>query len=117
MAQSAPAVIDLAALDAVPCPCGFARRGFAERDDFPGTVHLTTITQSARTHYHKGLTEVYVILDCEDDAAMELNGELHPVKPKTSILVPPGTRHRAVGRMEVLILCLPKFDPHDEHFD
>ena len=112
-----PLVVDLTALPAVECPCGQARRAFADRDDFPGTVHLTQIEKSARTHYHKDHTEVYVILECEPDAAMELDGRLVPVKQKTSILIPPGTRHRAVGQMQVLILCLPKFDSSDEHFD
>ncbi|WP_182866677.1 cupin domain-containing protein [Stieleria mannarensis] len=116
-AVEGPAIVDLAALPGVECPCGIARRGFAQRDDFPGTIHLTRIDRSAQTHYHTEHTEVYVVLECDDDAAIELNGELHPVKPKTSILIPPGTRHRAVGCMEVLIVCLPKFDPADEHFD
>ena len=117
MSTTGPAILELDKLEAVACPCGFARRGFADREDFPGTVHLTTITTDARTHYHKTLTEVYVILECESDAGIELDGVLHPVRPKTSVLVTPGTRHRAVGKMEVLILCLPKFDPSDEHFD
>jgi hypothetical protein len=30
------------------------------------------------------------------------------------ILIRPGVRHRAVGRMTVLIVVLPKFDPDDE---
>ncbi len=116
--KRAPAeLVDLPSLPGVECPCGVARRAFAQRDDFPGTVHLTRIEQDARTHYHREHTEVYVILQCGDDAAMELDGELHPVRPKLSILIPPGVRHRAVGEMEVLILCLPKFDPADEHFD
>ena len=110
-------IVDLPSLPGMQCPCGIARRAFAERADFPGTVHLTQIQQSAKTHYHKSHTEVYVILQCDQDAAMELDGTLHPVRPKTSILIPPGTRHRAIGQMEVLIVCLPKFDPADEHFD
>jgi mannose-6-phosphate isomerase-like protein (cupin superfamily) len=117
MPASGPQVLDLTSLPAVDCPCGTARRGFAERADFPGTVHLTDIDRQARTHYHREHTEVYVILECEPDAAMELDGQLHPVRPKTSILIPPGTRHRAVGNLQALILCFPKFDPADEHFD
>ncbi|MCP5111855.1 MAG: cupin, partial [bacterium] len=45
------------------------------------------------------------------------DGNLVPVKPGMSILIPPGTRHRAVGKMKVLILVLPKFDPADEWLD
>ena len=115
--RAAAELVDLTSLPGVDCPCGIARRAFADRDDFPGTVHLTAIEQDAKTHYHRSHTEVYVILECGDDAAIELDGTRHPVHPKMSILIPPGVRHRAVGRMQVLILCLPKFDPQDEHFD
>ncbi|MEM6470476.1 MAG: cupin domain-containing protein [Planctomycetota bacterium] len=117
MATSGPTLIQLDQLPAVECPCGAARRGFADRADFPGTVHLTEIDRNARTHYHKHHTEVYVVLECQEDAAIELDGKLIPVQPKSSVLIPPLTRHRAVGNMEVLIFCLPKFDPADEFFD
>jgi mannose-6-phosphate isomerase-like protein (cupin superfamily) len=39
------------------------------------------------------------------------------VKPGLCIVVPPGVRHRAIGKMEVLIIAMPKFDPADEWFD
>lgn len=117
MTDCGPAVIDLTTLPGVPCPCGIARRAFADRADFPGTIHLTQIDRSAKSHYHTKHTEVYVILECDDDAAIELDGRLHPVSPKMTVLIPPGTRHRAVGQMQVLIVCLPKFDSSDEHFD
>lgn len=114
--MSSPAVVDLTKLPPIPCPCGIARRAFEDRDEFPGTVHLTQITQDAREHYHREHTEVYVILDCQADAAIELDGVLSPVSPKMSILIPPGVRHRAVGEMTVLVISTPNFDPHDEHF-
>ncbi|MCC9600929.1 cupin domain-containing protein [Stieleria sp. JC731] len=112
-----PEVLNLTELPGVNCPCGVARRAFADREDFPATVHFTQIKCDAKTHYHREHTEVYVVLSCNEDAAIELNGQLHPVRPKTSVLIPPGTRHRAIGEMDVLIVCYPKFDPHDEHFD
>jgi len=37
-----------------------------------------------------------------------------PVRPGTCIFIPPGVRHRAVGRMTVLIVVVPKCDPLDE---
>ena len=114
-----PAVelIDLANLPAVECPCGLARRAFADRGEFPGTIHLTEISRDAVCHYHREHTEVYVILECESGAAIELDGERHPVSPRMSILIPPGVRHRACGRMTVLIVCTPNFDTEDEFFD
>ncbi len=116
-AISGAEVVDLTSLPGVACPCGIARRAFADRDEVPGTVHLTQITADAATHYHKNHTEVYVVLECDSDAAIELDGCRHPVRPKTCVLIPPGVRHRACGEMTVLILCTPNFDPTDEHFD
>lgn len=115
---SAPAeVIDLTQLPGIPCPCGVARRAFADRDEFPGTVHLTKISEDAQQHYHRIQTEIYVVLECEPGSTIELDGTKQPVQPRTAILIPPGVRHRAIGRMTVLILCTPSFDPADEYFD
>lgn len=46
-------------LPGVPCPCGTARRAFADTEDFPGTIHVTEISADARLHYHQRLTETY----------------------------------------------------------
>ncbi len=108
---------DFTEIPEVPCPCGTARRAFADVTEFPGTVHVTEISENAKRHYHKTLTETYFFLKCEDDAQMELDGELIPVFERKCIVIPPGVRHRAVGRMTVLIIVLPKFDPADEWFD
>ncbi len=108
---------DFADIAGVPCPCGTARRAFADVAEFPGTVHITEIAENARRHYHKTLTETYFFLKCEDDAQMELDGEIIPIRERQCIVIPPGVRHRALGRMTVLIIVLPKFDPADEWFD
>jgi mannose-6-phosphate isomerase-like protein (cupin superfamily) len=111
------AIIQLDQLDPVACPCGMARRAFSGRPDLPATVHLTQVTRSAQVHYHRRQTEVYVVLDCSDDAGIELDGVVTPVKRHMAVLIPPGVRHRGVGEMLVLIYCTPKFDPQDEYFD
>jgi mannose-6-phosphate isomerase-like protein (cupin superfamily) len=110
-------LLDFADLPPVDCPCGTARRGLADVADFPGTIHVTEISAEARTHYHRRLTETYYFLESEPDARMQLDGEEVPVHPGMCILIRPGTRHRAVGRMKVLIVVFPKFDPEDEWFD
>ena len=110
-------VADLVEIPPVVCPCGTARRAFADIDDFPATVHRTEISADARCHYHKRLTETYYFLDCGPDAQMQLDDELIPVHPGMCIMIRPGCRHRAVGKMTVLIVCMPKFDPTDEWFD
>ncbi len=71
----------------VACPCGEARRAFYETDLFPGTIHRTTIRNEAKTHYHKQLTETYYILECDSNAALELDGELIPVRPGMCVII------------------------------
>lgn len=108
---------DFAEIEGVPCPCGTARRAFHGVDEFPGTLHVTEIAADARTHYHRTLTETYFFLECDPGTRMELDGESIPVHAGCSIVIPPGVRHRAVGRARVLIVVLPEFDPADEWFD
>ena len=110
-------IVDFASIPGVPCPCGTARRAFTEAEDFPGTIHVTEITLDNTLHYHKRLTETYYFLECEQGAKMQLNEEVIDVQPGTCIMIRPGTRHRAIGKMKVLIVVYPKFDPEDEWFD
>lgn len=97
------------------CPCGFARRGFATPDNQVATIHLVDIQHDSRVHYHKKMTEIYLVL--EGEGFMELDGERIPVKPMTSIFIKPGCRHRAVGKLKIINVPIPAFDPHDEWFD
>ena len=94
-----------------------ARRALQGVPEFPGTIHVTEISQAAVRHYHKNLTETYYILECGPGAQMELNGEFIDLRPGMCIVIPPGVRHRADGVMKVLIIVLPEFDPDDEWFD
>jgi hypothetical protein len=107
-------IVNFDNISPVACPCGEARRAFADIAYFPGTLHRTTITDTAKTHYHKTLTETYYILECNSEAYLELDGSSVPVRSGTCVIIPPGVKHRAVGHMTVLILSLPKFDPADE---
>ncbi len=108
-------ISQLDSVEAIRCPCGWSRRSFAAAENTPATVHLVDIEQDARSHYHKTLTEIYVIL--EGEGHMELDGELVAVRPLTSIVIQPGCRHRAVGIMKILNIPIPAFDPEDEWFD
>ena len=110
-------IVDFSNIEGVACPCGTARRAFTDVEDFPGTIHVTEICADARLHYHKRLTETYYFLDCGPDARMQLDDEIIDVHPGTCVLIRPGVRHRALGRMRVLIVVLPKFDPDDEWLD
>jgi mannose-6-phosphate isomerase-like protein (cupin superfamily) len=108
-------IAQLDEIEAVKCPCGFSRRAFVSPDNPVATIHMVDIQTDARTHYHKKLTEIYLIL--EGEGYMELDGEMIPVKPLTSILIKPGCRHRAVGKMKIVNIPVPAFDSSDEWFD
>jgi quercetin dioxygenase-like cupin family protein len=117
MNASSARVVQLADLSPVRCPCGWARRAFAELPDAPASMHLVEIELDARTHYHRSHTEIYYVLECGSEAAVELDGERVGVTPGSAVLIPPGTRHRAVGTMRILNVVVPPFDPADEWFD
>lgn len=110
-------IIDFQKLPEIACPCGTAQRSLMDAPTIPYSLHLTKISSEARVHYHKTITETYFFLDCEPDAAMELDGQLIPVQPRTAIVIHPGTRHRAVGNMTIVLIASPKFDASDEWFD
>jgi mannose-6-phosphate isomerase-like protein (cupin superfamily) len=116
--DSAAAVIaDYATIDPVRCPCGWARRAFADVPNAPASVHRVEIEVDARAHHHREHTEIYYILECAAGAAIELDGEQIPVAVGVAVMIPPGVRHRAVGRMTILNVVVPPFDPADEWFD
>ncbi len=102
-------------VEPIPCPCGSARRAFAADDNSVATLHVVDISADSRIHYHKKMTEIYLVL--EGEGHMELDGERIPVRPMTSVFIKPGCRHRAVGNMRIVNIPIPAFDPQDEWFD
>jgi mannose-6-phosphate isomerase-like protein (cupin superfamily) len=102
-------------IDAVECPCGLSKRAFVSPENPTATMHVVDIQQDAQVHYHKKLTEIYFVL--EGSGQMELDGERLPIKPFTAIFIKPGCRHRAVGKMRIVNVSIPAFDPEDEWFD
>ena len=108
-------IVDIASLDPVTCPCGSTRRAFADDPGKIASIHLVEIKKDSEVHYHKRLTETYYIL--EGEGVMELDGRRVPVKSGATIRIRPGCRHRAVGKLRILNMVVPAFDPHDEWFD
>jgi len=84
-------------------------------DNTIASLHLVEIKKDSETHYHKTMTEIYLIL--EGEGHIELDGESIPVKPLTTVMIKPGCRHRAVGNMKIINVPIPKFDPDDEWLD
>lgn len=106
------AVAQLDEITPVPCPCGQARRAFKEPWNTLASVHLTDISVDSKLHYHKKMTEVYIVL--EGEGYLEADGERIPLKPLTSIMIRPGCVHRAVGNLRIINVPMPPFDPADE---
>ena len=108
-------VAQLDEVDPVPCPCGQARRAFDVPENTTATIHLVDIAEDSRTHYHKNMTEIYLVL--EGEGHMELDGQTFPLRPMTSVMIKPGCRHRAIGKLRIINIPIPAFDPEDEWFD
>ena len=108
-------VAQLDEIPGVPCPCGSSARAFMTDDNSTATIHRVTISKDARTHYHKTLTEIYLVL--EGEGFLELDGTRVPLKPMTTVMIKPGCRHRAVGNLKIINVAIPAFDPQDEWFD
>ena len=108
-------VAQLGDIKAIRCPCGFAKRAFARPDNGLATMHIVDILQDSQVHYHKKLTEIYLVL--EGEGHLELDGNKVPVKPMTAVFIRPGCRHRAVGKLRIVNVPIPAFDPADEWFD
>ena len=102
----------LAEVQPVACPCGSARRVLTGDDNDLISVHRVEISKEAKKHYHRRLTETYVILSGSGE--MELDEDRIPVSPGDVIMIPPHTRHVAHGNFEILNIVCPPFDPEDE---
>jgi mannose-6-phosphate isomerase-like protein (cupin superfamily) len=106
---------DLHTIDPVRCPCGFSRRAFVTPDNELATLHVVDIQEDSRSHYHKKMTEIYLVL--EGEGHLELDGQLVPIKPMNTIMIQPGCRHRAIGKLKIINVAIPAFDENDEWFD
>ena len=107
-------VAQLDEIEPVSCPCGMARRAFGDLNGV-ASLHMVDISKDSETHYHKEMHEIYLVL--EGEGFIELDGEKIPVKPMTAVFIKPGCRHRAVGKMKIINIPIPAFDPEDEWFD
>ena len=108
-------IVDTNQIEGVPCPCGVTRRAFVDDVDKVASLHVVEIHEEGKTHYHKKLTEIYFVL--EGKGLMELDGRQFPVQAGSAILIKPGCRHRAIGKLKIINVPIPAFDPEDEWYD
>lgn len=107
--------VDFAELPAIECSCGTTRRAFAELPDAPASAHYLEVRDEPVVHFHRKTTEIYLVL--EGEGFLELDGERVPVQPLSAVMIRPGCRHRAIGKLKIVNIPVPKHDPDDFFYD
>ena len=92
--------------------CGQIRPLIKERDGAAAEVHHVEI-HDAKLHYHERTDEVYYVIDGE--GTMVLDDEEIELQKGVVVYVPRGVKHKAVGRLTVLTVCIPRGVLHDVH--
>ena len=83
-------IADLERVEPVPCPCGYARRAFNDPSNNVATLHIVDIKTDAEVHYHKKMTEIYLILEGE---LIESDGTV--LKKGDFVSYPPASYHNS----------------------
>ena len=101
-------------VEAVPWEetCGTIRCLIEEADGAAGEVHQVQI-QNAKLHYHKMTDEFYYVIDGKgtmilDDVEIELHQGV-------VVYIPRGVKHKAIGDLTVLTVCIPRGVLNDVH--
>jgi mannose-6-phosphate isomerase-like protein (cupin superfamily) len=85
--------------------CGQIRCLVEEADGAAAEVHQVEI-DNAKLHYHARTDEFYYII--EGEGTMILDDDQVPVKKGVVVYVPRGVKHKAVGQLTVLTVCIPR---------
>jgi mannose-6-phosphate isomerase-like protein (cupin superfamily) len=92
--------------------CGQIRCLIEEKDAAAAEVHHVEI-HDAKLHYHERTDEVYYVIDGQ--GTMTLDDEVIELHRGVVVYVPRGVRHKAVGKLTVLTVCIPRGVLHDIH--
>ena len=92
--------------------CGQIRPLIEERDGAAAEVHHVEIDH-AKLHYHEKTDEFYYVID--GAGTMVLDDEEIELRAGVVVYVPRGVRHKAVGKLTVLTICIPRGVLHDVH--
>src|SRR2546422_7836190 len=85
--------------------CGLIRPVLEEKDGAAAEVHHLEITD-AKLHYHERTDEIYYVLD--GAGRMRVGDEEVELHKDVVVYVPRGVKHRAWGRLKVLVVCIPR---------
>jgi mannose-6-phosphate isomerase-like protein (cupin superfamily) len=85
--------------------CGQIRPLVEEKDEAAAEVHHVEIDQ-AKLHYHARTDEFYYII--AGTGTMVLDDDEIELHPGVVVYVPRGVKHKAVGKLTVLTVCIPR---------
>lgn len=92
--------------------CGQIRPLIEEQDEAAAEVHHVTI-DNAKLHFHARTDEFYYII--EGEGRMVLDDETINVHQGMVVYVPKGMKHKAIGKLTVLTICIPRGVLDDVH--
>ena len=92
--------------------CGQIRPLVEEADGAAAEIHHVAI-QDAKLHYHARTDEFYYIID--GTGTMVLDDEEIELHRGVVVYVPRGVKHKAVGRLTILTVCIPPGVLNDIH--
>jgi mannose-6-phosphate isomerase-like protein (cupin superfamily) len=92
--------------------CGAIRCLIEESDGAAGEVHQVEI-ENAKLHYHDRTDEFYYVIDGQGTMILDEDEiELHK---GVVVYIPRGVRHKAIGKLTVLTVCIPRGVLGDVH--
>ena len=84
--------------------CGQIRCLVEEQDGAAGEIHHVEIAD-AKLHYHERTDEFYYVIDGQ--GTMVLDDETIDLHKGVVVYIPRGVRHKAIGKLTVLTICIP----------
>src|SRR6202140_2542421 len=92
--------------------CGQIRCRREAKDGAAGEGHHVE-SQDAKLHYHERTDEFYYVI--AGQGTMVLDGEEIELHEGVVVYVPRGVRHKAMGKLTVLTVCVPRGVLGDVH--
>ena len=92
--------------------CGQIRPLIEEADEAAAEVHHVEI-EDAKLHYHERTDEFYYVIDGQ--GTMVVGDEQIELHKGVVVYVPRGVKHKAMGKLSVLLVCVPRGVMGDVH--
>jgi mannose-6-phosphate isomerase-like protein (cupin superfamily) len=92
--------------------CGQIRCLVEAKDGAAAEVHQVEI-DNAKLHFHARTDEFYYVI--AGTGSMVLDDEEVELHPGVVVYIPRGVKHKAVGRVTILTICIPRGVMDDIH--